>query len=55
MTLRVCFVEDLIGESENELKTKKVPFVSFSNNSTAHFMYLLPRFDIYFRIFLFSY
>ena len=40
----------LIGGSGNNLKTKKVPFTSFSFNGPMHWIYLSPRFDIYFRI-----
>ena len=43
----------IIGGSENNLETKKVPFTSCSYNGAANLIHLLPRFDIYFRIPLF--
>ena len=37
-------------ESETNPKTKKVSLALFSNNSTSHYMYFSPHFDIHFQI-----
>ena len=41
---------ETIGGSENNLKTKKIPFTSFLYNGVVHWIYLSPRFPIYFPI-----